>query len=315
VGFRFEPLHPNLIDGTHRTLRESYRALRSGLSLRHPPQREHYHREYKLRPEGGVPLFQKRFCYESYYMEPDQQDAELAAYLHSLWVEASGFGGMPLFKCTRSALRAWWISHILPGQHIYVFRDPRLMDNSHFSFRGYSNPYIRDYALIIGQNSGNPIFREIAEWSGLTPFVTGSLDEEYSFYRQQIRDHSLGRYDRRFHFTCLIFFWLTGLALATKYADLTISMDMLCSNEYRCTIESAIHRITGVEMDLSDYRSDDARLRRAVARHPYAIDEDALEMARGVLKKVDPSWTRIPGGALTPFARDILEKVQQQAGS
>ena len=309
VGFRFEPLHPNLIDGTPRMLQESYRALRLGLSLRHPPRREHYHREYKFSPEGGVPLFLKRFCYESYYMRPDQQDAELAAYLHSLWVEASELGA-PLFKCTRSALRARWISHILPGRHIYVFRDPRLMDNSNFSFRGYSNPYIRDYALIIGQNSENPIFKDIADWSGLTRFIASSLGEEYAFYRRQIRDHSPGRYDREFHFMCLIFFWLIALALATSYADLIISMDMLCSNRYRSTIESAIREMTGVVINLSDYRAHDAPLRRAVALHSYAINGDVLAMARGVLKKVNPCWTKIPGAALAPFARDLIQKVQ-----
>lgn len=310
IGFRFEPLHPNLIDGAHATLQQRFEVLQFGRSLRHPLRPEHYHTEYEFKANGGLQLFQKRFCYESYYMEPDEKDVDLSAYLRSLWTKAATFGAVPFFKCTKSALRGEWICQRLPGTHIYIFRDPRLMDTSNFSFRGYSSPYIRDYALIVGQNSNRTVFAELAKWCGLTRFVSVSLEEEYSHYRHEIRDHCPGRYDRQFHFSCLVFFWFLALGLATRYADLVIDMDMLREREPRLHIEELILGKTGIKVNLSDYRVDEDRLRRALCRHSYPVAEDVLEITRNALTLVGPCWSKIEEVPLTPFTRELVELVQ-----
>jgi hypothetical protein len=243
-------------------------------------------------------------------MEPDEKDVDLSAYLKSLWAEAARFGAVPFFKCTRSALRGEWICQRLLGTHIYIFRDPRLMDTSNFSFRGYSNPYIRDYALIIGQNSHRAVFAELAEWCGLMRFVSASLEEECSHYRHEIRDHGPGRYDRQFHFSCLVFFWFLALGLATRYADLVIDMDMLRERETRLHIEKLIRDKTGMTVNLSDYRVDEHRLRRVLSRHSYTVDEDVLEITRNALTLVGPCWSKIEEAPSTPFTRELVELVQ-----
>ena len=210
IAFRFEPFHQNLVDGTQASLQAEYERLRCGRSLRHPCRASHYHKDYDFLPEGGVALFEKRFCYQNYYVDQQGQDEQLAAYVRSLFTQPRSGNRRPFIKCTKTALRAPWFSRQFPGTHIYLFRCPRLIDNSYFSFRGFYNPYVRDFALIVGQNRDSRLFADLAKWSALPEFFADTLKLEFAHYRDVLLRGRTQRYDRQYHFDCLCFFWLLG---------------------------------------------------------------------------------------------------------
>lgn len=313
VAFRFEPFHEDLIAGTHAELQRKFERLRFGRSLRHPCRAEHYHKDYAFRPEGGVALFQKRFCYQHYYMDADERDEQLRAYLASLFEQPSPPRGRIVVKCTRSALRALWLSRQFSGTHIYAFRSPRLMENSYFSFRGYSNPYIRDFALIVGQNARHRLFAELARWSGLEEFVATTLEQEYIHYRSALLRQRGVRYDRQYHFECLCFFWAVALALATRYADLIIDMDALADRRIQKHTEAEICSRTGMTVDLSDYRVNEARVRRVFSRHRMVVSDGMVDVIRGALSLIGADWDRVLDAELTDHAQRAVEFLEYRA--
>jgi hypothetical protein len=292
VSYRFEPFHENLIAGTPAGLQSAFEKLRYGRSLRHPVRPQHYHKDYSFQPGGGVPLFQKRFCYQNYYMHPDQLDDQLTAYLVSQMTEASSGNRIVCMKCTKSALRAEWLARNFRGIHVYIFRSPRLIDNSHFSYRGFSNRYIRDYALIIGQNGRHPVFAELARWSELGSFISATPEEEYAHYRKVLNRGRKAKYDRQYHFDSLYFFWAVALGLATRYCNLMIDMDVLADDDIRRDITARVRDLTGLTIDLSDYHFDESRNRRILERHRMQVSSGMVDVVRNALSYIKPDWDR-----------------------
>ncbi len=315
VSYRFEPFHENLLAGTHAGLQSAFEKLQGGKSLRHPFRTQHYHKDYRFQPGGGVALFQKRFCYQNYYMDPDQPDDPLQAYLASQMDAARGQNKRFCTKCTKSVLRAPWLARHFPGVHVYIFRNPRLIDNSHFSYRGFSNRYIRDYGLIIGQNGPHPVFAELAQWSGLDAFVAESLEEEYAHYRNLLTRGRTGRYDRQYHFDGLCFFWTIALGLATKYADLIIDMDTLAYEAPRRDAETRIRKLTGLTIDLSDYHAEQQRRHRILQRHRRTVSGNMAAIIQHALSYIEPDWDRAFDFALSSSTEEAIRFLDRRGSN
>jgi hypothetical protein len=281
----FEPCQEKLLDGTQESLQAAYERLGLGRSLRHPPRPEHYHTNYPLRPGGGLPLFRKRFCFRRYHLTRGASDEPFRRYLADL-LERTPAGRRPVVKCNRSALRGRWLAHHFPGVYVYAFRDPERMDTSHFSFRGFSNPYVRDYALIVGQNGGDGLFRGLAEWAGLDDFAAGSVAEEFAHYRRLLHRGRAHRYGRQFYFDCLSFFWAVALAEATHYADIILDLGALADAGTRAVVERAVAKRAGLSIDLSGYRPP----RRPSA--PRHLSAPAAALTRAALARRRPQWRR-----------------------
>jgi hypothetical protein len=180
------------------------------------------------------------------------------------------------------------------------------MDNSHFSFHGYSNPYIRDYSLIIGQNGHHAILQGLARWSGLDRFVSESLKEEYAYYNRVLSQENRRKYDRQYHFDCLCFFWVLALAQATTYADLIIDMDMLGQEEIRLQIETQIKRLTGLVIDLSDHHVSNTRVGTIMRRHRLVVSREMEAIIRRAVARVRPDWERLRQFYLTEETEDVI---------
>lgn len=313
VAYRFEPFHENLIAGTPASLQEIFEKLRFGKSLRHPVRTDHYHKNYSFRPGGGAFHFEKRFCFENYCIDPFAVDDDLRTYFANLLAEASKGHRTPVIKSTKSPFRADWLSKHFPGVHLYIFRNPRLMDNSHFSYRGFSNPYIRDYSLIIGQNGHHSILQELAKWSGLDRFVSGSLKEEYSHYHRVLSQENRRKYDRQYHFDCLCFFWVLALAQSTTYADLIIDMDMLAQEEIRLQVVSKIKNKTGLSLDLSDHNMSNTRLGRIMRRHRLVVSGEMEGIIRRAVDRLKPDWKRLRQFYLTEETKSIVRLFDDQS--
>lgn len=297
----FEPCHEKLLDGTQQSLQAAYERLRFGRSLRHPPRPKHYHANYPLRPTGGLSLFRKRFCFRGYHLTPGTVDEPFRRYLADLLARTPA-SHRPVIKCNRSSLRGRWLVRHFPGTYIYVFRDPWRIDTSHFSFRGFSNPYIRDYALIVGQNCHTPLFRGLAAWAGLDTFIADKVEEEFANYRRLLHRGRANRYDRQFHFDCLYFFWAVALAEATRYADVVLDMDALADDRTRIGVAQMIRDRTGLSVNLSDYKA--ARRRPAGPEPKMSVRMASL--IRTVLAHRRTEWERLRMFPLTARAADAI---------
>lgn len=252
-------------------------------------------------------LFRKRFCFQNYHLNLNQSDGPLKDYLSGVLEEARQAGRRPVIKCTRSALRARWLSRQFPGTYIYLFRSPRLIDNSHFSFRGFCNRYIREYALMVAQNISDPLLGDFARWSGLDCYIASSLDEECARYRKILWEGRNGRYGRQYHFDCLCFFWAIALAEATRYADLIVDMEALADQKVRARVETEIEKHTGIAVNLSDYDPDAQRVRRVLSRHRMTISSEIVTLIRKAVSLIEPDWKRALSFELTDSTRKAID--------
>lgn len=219
----FEPFHESLGELNSELLNERFLLLNKGTALRHPIIQESYYENMLFGLNGYVDGFKKEFSFKNYFLEPNQSDKARVKYLKSI-IEFNDSKNI-LIKYTKSNLRIGWLKRNLDGKHIYLVRNPRLLDNSHFSFRGYSNQYIRDYVKIVHLNKDSELFQEV--YSFINP-----NNLELKDHLRLIASEKL-TYNREYHFTLLSFFWILSLAHASQYVDLIVSTDLLWEDNYR----------------------------------------------------------------------------------
>jgi hypothetical protein len=122
MGF-YEPLHECLAALTF----EQIAALRSdNWKSRHPWMTRPYFAEYAplLRREGVIGA-RLRFSFDRFFMDADQEDAELLGFVRMLCDTAKAAGRQPVLKFARSQGRfAWFAQHFPDVTHALLIRQP-----------------------------------------------------------------------------------------------------------------------------------------------------------------------------------------------
>ncbi len=305
----YEPMHEIMIDGTQEDADQEFDRLRQGKSLRHPSGIPPYFHNYPFSKEGGVPGFLQRFCYENYVLPPEQEDPEFKAYWASLIEYARTLGDQPGFKDTQSALRQGWMKANFGGVHIYLVQHPRLTDKSYHSFRGFNNRYIREFALTIGKNKNHPAFSEIFKWAAIEP------PPEAQSYEQDIKHYSRlfsapmekrdPKFTRQYHYNAFCFFWMMGLAHASRYADIIVDMEALHDDDKRQEIERQIKEKTRLDIDLSDYKPKIPK--KTIGEENFQLSGDIATIIARALPHVNPDWERIQGFPLSKTTTQAVE--------
>jgi hypothetical protein len=113
-----EPLHEGLANKTDQQWFFDFK-FGSRRTLRHPTVDRHYFAEYPMRPQGGVPLFNRSLSFDRFIQDETDEDACLADYLRSLVRFATTQDQQAYFRFTRGGLRAALIQRILGGTQIY----------------------------------------------------------------------------------------------------------------------------------------------------------------------------------------------------
>lgn len=251
--------------------------------LRHPHVDEHYFAEYPQLPEGGVPLFRKRFTAENFYLHPQSADEELAAYLGSLFAHAAQNMQRPFLQPNRGLLRAEWMQKSFGGVHLYLNRDIEELLRSYFSFGGNDSYFLQNFATIIGQNANAPFFSELAALKGLKPFSGRTYVEEREHFGRMTAD-----WQRQDFSDIVAFIWVTGLAQASRYAGGLIEVARLRDNEYRHALRASLLNLTGSDMDFFDFNPPASGKAGDVA-----LSEPARAIIRRAVETLGPDWGRL----------------------
>lgn len=257
----FEPLHEALYCKTREKLKADYdHAVQK---YGHSFISHNYYDEFNIRASGGAEHFERRFTLERYAMSPQDEDPELKRYIGSLIDNAANEGQAAVMQFNRGVLRAEWMKRQFGGTHIYLNRNPSDML---FSYKSHNNKsyYLPVYLSIVAQNAHNPIFAEVAEHFGVTPFDAPASLQGLGYSEERIKSRSFTATLRHFSRPArglseqderdlVAFFWTMGLAEATRYADVIVDTDQVVATEGRL-MPDILAKATGKEFDFSDLK-------------------------------------------------------------
>ena len=157
----YEPLHEQL----GRLSSADIRRLRPGSWASNHSDTPPYFQEYEkmmLPGRRGVPGYRQRFAYERFFLDPDDEDPELEAYLRSL-VGAAAPGQVCVLKFCRSLGRTAWLQRRFPGAlHAVVIGDPVAQWASAQTLLAVQrNRYFATVPfLVLARNADHPLVRD-----------------------------------------------------------------------------------------------------------------------------------------------------------
>ncbi|MFK7838920.1 MAG: hypothetical protein AB8B83_01195 [Bdellovibrionales bacterium] len=281
----FEPFHESLIAKTREGLLGDF--ARAAVKFRHETISRNYYEEYKVADGGGVENFRSRFIMDRYSLGVSEEDEDLEVYIQSLLDTAEERGQRPVLQFNRSILRAKWMKHHFGGAHIYLNRNLGDVYDSYIE-NGY---YLPCYVSIVRQNADHPIFAEIANRFNLEPYsYSGKHNEDTvidAAKRFKARQVSCSRIARKLSGQdkkeITAFFWATGLASATGYADMIVDTDRIISGQGR-TMPQMFTDVSGLEFDFSDLRL------KTKGHEPFEITRGMRNIIRRAVEKIGPNW-------------------------
>ena len=204
-------------------------------------------------PHGsGVPLYQRRFAFDDFFLGPHEEDADLEAYLRSLLAAPGAAGQVAVLKFCRSLGRVGWLEQRFPDMlHMVVLRDPlaqwrsgqRLLEeerNRYFTVAPL---------LVLARNPGHDLVQAACEALGVRLPWLGSRDMAYgveTVWRHVRRQDAAERY-RGF----LAYWIVTALAALNSRAMLVDTALMGRSPEHRAVVEAAFAARLGAPLCLA----------------------------------------------------------------
>lgn len=244
----YEPWHEQLERVTPEWIARE-RPATSG--LRHPNEGAPYLSEFSslLRPEGGVRGFETRFALDDYFLPPDGEDPEQAAYVETLITAARGEGRTPVLACCRTLGRIGWLRRRFGGTHIVLIRDPVQQWRSFYSLRKRPRPTyfeLCQYVILSRAARGEAVARRLGLTAG-----GGDLAARIKAVRQRLK-----RAPARLSFVAFLTVYVLSYLDALPRADLVIDVDRLGGDrDYARTMATAIEVLTGLRLDFSDCRA------------------------------------------------------------
>lgn len=192
--------------------------------LRHPALNRPYFWEFYQVKDDLSGLFRKSFSYDDFFVEASSGLPEDQSRYFGLLISTAK--GLPVFQFCRSAGRIGAIKRTFGGGHIHLWREPC---NQWWSFKvnNYFDPAVQ---LIYNAHGLPPVLEEARRRCGIVEFHSDDIEEEF----EHARRHPLGASTNYFVFYAL---WLYAYLEGEKYADITISIDRLSTDEvYRDAI-------------------------------------------------------------------------------
>lgn len=236
----FEPLNEGLFRLNDWML-SRYSGPQAAMRMRHEELDLPYYYEYQplRRWWGGVRGYHARFAYHDFFRE---HDAALAEYIRLLLASAAADGRQGMLKFVRSYGRLGFFLRLFPGQHLYLFRNPRDQWQS-FMLKG--RPYWMAMTCVIaalrpGSESmlsprlNRPLPTHLRYMRLLGPLtVDGMLRAGKSY----LRTLSTADNYRIFHYE-----WRQAYEAAVEHCQYLIDVDRLSADTvYRRRIEEQFH--------------------------------------------------------------------------
>ncbi|MGR4866875.1 hypothetical protein [Caulobacter sp. LARHSG274] len=282
----YEPWHEQLAQLTPAGI-ERERPATSG--LRHPDQGEAYLGEFAglLRPEGGVAGYRRRFALDTFFLDPETEDPDQAAYVGGLIAAAQAKGRTPVLACCRTLGRVGWLRRRFGGTHIVLIRDPVQQWRSFHSLRKRPRPTyfeLCQYVILAEAAQGAVAARRLG--LGL-PRGEGDLAERVQAVRRRLK-----RAPARTSFAAFLAVYLLSYLAALPHADLVIDVDRLGADpNYAQVMASRIAALTGVAVDFSGCRTPAPHPDRA--RVAYRREAMAMVEALGLSSALAAGPARI----------------------
>ena len=279
----YEPLHEQL--GWLRPA--DIRRLRPGSWASNHSETPPYFNEYEsllLPGKRGVPHYRQRFAFERFFLDPDDEDPELEAYLAYL-LGAAPAGLVCVLKFCRSLGRTAWLQRRFPNAlHAVVIRDPvaqwasaqRLLTvqrNRYFAIAPL---------LVLARNATHPLVHE----------ATGALDvrlpqlhsPDVAYGIEACWRHARGTSEEQRYRGFLAFWTACSIQALSSGAQVIDAKKTAMDPVHRRHAETALAAKLGQAIDL----------RSRIANDPYrAAWLDAAHQAASALVRANNS-TRTP---------------------
>jgi hypothetical protein len=244
----YEPWHEQLAQLTPADI-ERERPATSG--LRHPDHGQPYLTEFAdlLRADGGVAGYRRRFALDDFFLDPDAEDPDQAAYVGGLIAAARGKGRTPVLACCRTLGRAGWLRRRFGGVHIVLIRDPVQQWRSFHSLRKRPRPTyfeLCQYVILSEAARGEDAARRLGLSRG-----EGDLADRIQAVRRRLK-----RAPARTSFAAFLGVYLLSYLAALPHADLVIDVDRLGADpNYAWAMASRVAALTGLVVDFSGCRA------------------------------------------------------------
>jgi hypothetical protein len=269
------------------------------LNLNHPTLEAPYFQEYDalLGEEGiGVTRYSTEFGLQSYFASRDEQPTDLAPYLSQLLTHADQREKQAVLKFTRALGRADWLKRTFPAaKQILLIRHPWLQFQSGWNMASRHGNFtfvmIPLFALSRAQTGA---IRSLCDALGIpyVPFSEGvaTCTQRYTELARRLSP-------------AVLFGAFLGMFIASHYrsipsADLVVDWDAFEGDcLYRREIEHSICTLTGLQLDLSDYRAT------RIDQVPIVSKTQAKKISDIVYSTLDPEYA-----TSVEFTRQLLHK-------
>jgi hypothetical protein len=277
----------------------------------------YFHEYLPLLGQKGLPLFNLDFSYKNYFVV-DGDLSEQRAYVGSLIALAEKSSKSPVFGFVRSLGRVAWFRQQFPQSiNLVALRSPlaQWMSGRDMALKHGQEFLDPMQLLILSQACGSVALVEQAKRLGIP-----RLEQQPFGVVKRLMFESVATLAPGVRFK--LFAWLHAFSYlaAIPHADLVIDMDRLSTDtDYRGETTSALHQLTGYDLDFADARVprhvdpdlvqallpalDEIRQELASGRFPLPHPEiavDKADAARGILlRKLDEDRAMLT----TPAAR------------
>lgn len=302
AGFRAycEPLHEQLWRLRRRDF-DAEQIQATNQILRHPLLKKHYFDELPFDAEGRVPGFREEFTFDTYCLDADESNPDLAAYIQGLLDFAEQHQEIPVLQFNRSLFRSAWLSAHFAPLNLLLLRNP---------FDTWKSLLMNEYfpggvCRIVGQHRNRSCLRAIAErWK--VPYVEGTYDECEAAYRAFFNQHGDGLYPMYFALS------MVSVLYNLPHTDIVLDINAISGSEAaRHEVEAQL-REHGIDVSFEDcsiprYSSGESEM---AARQEQ--EQNILDFLRGAYqsrrRELQPQYRR-HAAVLSPDLQSALDRI------
>ena len=201
---------------------------------------------------AGVPLYQRRFAFDGFFLDPSEDDPALEAYLRGLLATASAAGQAAVLKFCRSLGRVGWMEQRFPDVlHAVVLRDPlEQWGSARRLLTEERNRYFTVAPLLVlARNPGHKLVRQACEALDVRLPVLGSTDMAYGV--ETVWRH-VKHQDVTTQYRGFLAYWTATALAALQSRALLIDTALLArAPEHRAAVEAAFAARLGGPIDLT----------------------------------------------------------------